>query len=247
MDIESDKIYLFLHNLRQKIITIFIFIFLASFLCYFFRDSIWNLAKSPYLKIKPGQILIFITPVEAFYINLKISVFGGIFLTVPFIFYHIFSLLPVKAENTVRSVLFISLASFLLFAAGIVFSYNIVIPQALKFFLQFENESLSAQWTASGYLSFFLWTLFSFGLIFELPLIIYFLTKFNIVHPDVLRKNRSYAILIVFITAGLLTPGPDIMSQILLALPMIILYETGIWFSYLPRQKIPNVHMTEKF
>ncbi|MFH1288697.1 MAG: twin-arginine translocase subunit TatC [bacterium] len=225
MDISNDKIFLFLQRLRKKIIAIFILVFLASLLCYFFKENIWYLAQFPYLKIKPGNNLIFISPIEALSTNLGISLFGGVFLVLPFIFYQVVSLFRIK--------FFISVLAFLLFIIGAVFSYYIVIPQALRFFLQFENEFLSAQWTVSRYLSFFLWTLFSFGLMFEMPLILYFLAKFNIIKVSILRKNRRYAVLIIFIAASILTPGQDVVSQVLLAFPMIILYELGIWVSCL--------------
>lgn len=235
MDISNDKIFLFLQDIRQKIIKIFIFVLAASFLCYFFKKNIWYLIQYPYLKIKPESSLIFITPFEALYTNLEISILGGVFLALPFIFYQIISLLPIKKGGAGRSIIFVSILSFLLFVIGVIFCYNIVIPSALRFFLQFENEFLSAQWSADRYISFLLWTLFSFGLMFEMPLILYFLAKFNIIHVEILRKNRRYAILFIFVAAGFLTPGPDVVSQILLAVPMVILYEIGIWISRLPR------------
>ncbi|MDD5773856.1 MAG: twin-arginine translocase subunit TatC [bacterium] len=233
MDISNDKIFLFLQDLRQKIIKIFIFVLAASFLCYFFKKNIWYLIQYPYLKIKPESSLIFITPFEALYINLEISILGGVFLALPFIFYQVISLLPVEKIVAGRRMIFVSILAFLLFITGVIFCYSIVIPSALRFFLQFENEFLSAQWSAARYISFLLWTLFFFGLIFEMPLILYFLTKLNIVQAHVLRKNRKYAILLIFIAAGFLTPGPDPMSQILLAVPMVIFYEIGIRISAL--------------
>lgn len=212
-------IFLFLQDLRRRIIAMLIAVFLFSCLCYFFRGNIWCL-------IKPNNSLIFITPAEALSASLRISAFGGVFLSLPFIFYQIASLFKIK-------IFFISLLSFLLFIVGAAFSYYIVIPQALRFFLQFENEFLCAQWTVSRYLSFFLWTLFSFGLMFEMPLVLYSLVKFNVIETSILRKNRQYAILVVFIAAGILTPGPDVLSQVLLAGPMIVLYELSVMVSCL--------------
>lgn len=212
-------IFLFLQDLRRRIIAMLVAVFLSSCLCYFFRENIWCL-------IKPNNNLIFIAPAEALSTSLKISVFGGVFLSLPFIFYQVASLFKIK-------IFFISLLSFLLFIVGAALSYYIVIPQALRFFLQFENEFLCAQWTVSRYLSFFLWTLFSFGLMFEMPLVLYSLAKFNVIKTSVLRKNRQYAILVVFIAAGILTPGPDVLSQVLLAGPMVVLYELSIMVSCL--------------
>lgn len=206
-----------LEDLRRRIIAILIAVILASCLCYFFRESIWCL-------VKPSNNLIFIAPAEALSASLKVSVFGGVFLSLPFIFYQVASLFRVK-------IFFVSLVSLLLFVIGVVFAYCIVVPQALRFFLQFENEFLYAQWTVSRYLSFFLWTVFSFGLMFEMPLVLYFLTRFGIIKASVLRRERRYAVLVVFVAAGILTPGPDILSQVLLAGPMIVLYELSIWIS----------------
>lgn len=208
-----------LEDLRRRIIAILIAIILASCLCYFFRESIWCL-------VKPSNNLIFIAPAEALSASLKVSMFGGVFLSLPFIFYQVASLFRAK-------IFFVSLVSLLLFVIGAVFAYCIVVPQALRFFLQFENEFLCAQWTVSRYLSFFLWTVFSFGLMFEMPLVLYFLTRFGIIKASVLRRERRYAALVVFVAAGILTPGPDVLSQVLLAGPMIVLYELSIWVSCL--------------
>lgn len=216
-------IFLFLQDLRRRIIAMLVAVFLVSCLCCFFRKDIWYL-------IKPNNGLIFIAPTEALLTNLKISIFGGVFLSLPFIFYQVASLFRFPS---ITGPFFMSIVSLLLFVMGAVFAYCVVIPQALRFFLQFENEFLCAQWTVSRYLSFFLWTVFSFGLMFEVPLVLYFLTKFGIVKTSVLRKERRYAVLVVFIAAGIMTPGPDVLSQVLLAGPMIVLYELSIWVSCL--------------
>jgi sec-independent protein translocase protein TatC len=119
---------------------------------------------------------------------------------------------------------------------GALFGYFVVFPFGFKFFIGFSNEYVKALPSVKQYFSFALKLLFAFGLVFELPVVIFFLTKMKIVTPELLRQKRKYAILLTFVLAAILTP-PDVITQCMMAGPLIILYEVGIMVSLIARKK----------
>jgi sec-independent protein translocase protein TatC len=128
------------------------------------------------------------------------------------------------------------ISSTLLFVGGALFGYFVVFPFGFKFFIGFSNEYVKALPSVKQYFSFALKLLFAFGLVFELPVVIFFLTKMKIVTPEILRQKRKYAILLTFVLAAILTP-PDVITQCMMAGPLIILYEVGIMVSLIARNK----------
>ena len=118
-------------------------------------------------------------------------------------------------------------ASTLLFVGGSLFGYYVVFPFGFKFFVGFSNEYVKALPSVKQYFSFAIKLLFAFGVVFELPVVIFFLAKMGVVTPQLLRKKRKYAILMTFVLAAILTP-PDVITQCMMAGPLIILYEIGI-------------------
>ncbi|NLL82525.1 MAG: twin-arginine translocase subunit TatC, partial [Tissierellia bacterium] len=138
-----------------------------------------------------------------------------------------------KGKRYLRLALFVGGGFFII---GVVFSYFVVVPTMIAFFTGFQIEEIQAAISFDSYLTFVINTLLSFGLIFELPILMLLLTKFNIVKIDFLKQNRKYFILLIFIVAAFLTP-PDVISQILLAIPMLLLFEVGIILSMLVNNK----------
>jgi len=127
-------------------------------------------------------------------------------------------------------------ASTILFVGGALFGYFVVFPFGFKFFIGFSNEYVKALPSVKQYFSFAIKLLFAFGIVFELPVVIFFLTKMGIVTPELLSRKRKYAILLTFVLAAILTP-PDVITQCMMAGPLIILYEIGILVSRTARNK----------
>ncbi|MFH1577936.1 MAG: twin-arginine translocase subunit TatC, partial [Candidatus Omnitrophota bacterium] len=178
--------------------------------------------------IQPVGQLVFISPVEAFGSRLKLTFFLGIFVSLPVVLYQIWKfiqkgLLPREKRNVFPLVFL----SFILFSLGGCFGYFVIIPIGVKFLLSYGTETLVPMISVSRYLSFLFSLVFCFGLIFELPLIIGFLTKLGILRAEVLRTKRRFAVLGIFVTAAILTP-PDVFTQLLMAGPLLALYEISI-------------------
>jgi sec-independent protein translocase protein TatC len=126
--------------------------------------------------------------------------------------------------------------STILFVGGALFGYFIVFPFGFKFFLGFANEYIQALPSVKQYFSFAIKLLFAFGIVFELPVVAFFLAKMGIVTPEFLKKKRKYALLMTFVMAAILTP-PDVITQLMMAGPLIILYEIGILVARMARKK----------
>lgn len=220
-----------LEELRIQIIKIVIFIFAVSCLAYYFVDKI-----IPHLTRPVGR-LAFIAPYEAFIAKIKVSIFGGIFLAVPFVVYQVWKFIDsgLKPEEKKYTIIFGSL-SLVFFYIGAAFGYFIAVPIAVRFLLSFATELIRPVISIDNYISFAGLLILSFGLVFELPLIILFLTKIGLVTPEFLSRKRRHAVVLIFIIAAVLTP-PDIFSQFLMALPLMVLFEIGIIFSKLGRAK----------
>lgn len=175
-----------------------------------------------------GQGLIFIGVSEAFIAYFKISILAGLVLASPIVIWQLYSfILPALYKNERRLLLVVSFLGTILFLAGIAFGYILVLKPALKILLfQFSGQFVP-QITANYYLDFVGRFLLPFGLIFEMPLLAWVLGKAGIVQAALLQKWRRYVVIIILFLAAVLTP-PDIVSQLMLALPMLVLYEVSI-------------------
>jgi sec-independent protein translocase protein TatC len=129
------------------------------------------------------------------------------------------------------------LISSTLFISGVLFGYFIVLPPAFQFFVSFSSDFLKPMFSLKEYLSLSLKFLLGFGVSFQLPVFLFFMTKIGIVNARMLSKQRRYAILIIFVVAAILTPSPDALTQTLMALPLIVLYEIGIVVSKFAEKK----------
>jgi sec-independent protein translocase protein TatC len=163
---------------------------------------------------------------------MKVAFFAALIVTSPYILYQIWKfiapgLLPKEKKYVVPFVL----SSTFLFISGVSFGYFVALPPAFEFFVSFNNQYLQAMLSFKDYLSLFVTFLLGFGVSFELPIFIFFLTKLGIVNAKMLSQQRRYAILIIFIVAAILTPSPDALSQVLMAIPLMFLYEISIFVS----------------
>jgi len=171
-------------------------------------------------------------PAEAFFAHIKISIVAGLFLVSPYVFAQIWGFIaPGLYAHERKWMVPMALVSALFFVSGALFGYFIVFPYGFEFFASFSTDGIVFTPKLNEYLSFCLKLLFAFGLVFELPLFIFFLARLGMVSSTGLRKKRKYAILVAFVVAAILTP-PDPFTQCLMAGPLIVLYELGIWVAF---------------
>jgi sec-independent protein translocase protein TatC len=177
--------------------------------------------------------LVFLSPVEGFWMNMKIALVAAFIVALPVIFQQLWSFvspgLHMKEKKYVLPFIFVATVLFLIGAA---FCFFIVLPFAMGFLLTYKiGDYMMPMLSVGMYVDFCLKFVLAFGAVFELPIIILFCTRMGFVTPKTLAKNRKYAILIAFIAAAILTPTPDAFNQVLMAIPMIVLYEVGILVS----------------
>jgi sec-independent protein translocase protein TatC len=212
-------------ELRKRLIYILIAVAAASLGAYRFIDQILDFITTT------GGIedLVFINPTEAFFVIIKLSVLVGIIAAMPFILFQVWRYVGVALKKEERKYLiYFGPVSYILFLMGAAFAFRGVLPLGIKFLLSFARENISPMITLNAYVGFLSKMVLAFGLMFELPLVILLLSKLGIVTPDMLKKGRKFAILGIFLVAALLTP-PDVVSQIMLAIPILLMYEISIW------------------
>ena len=236
----SDKnmtILQHLEELRKVLIISLISLIPTTLIAWLFRDYLLGILINPLREKSPDFSLKFFGPTEAFFTFLKLSVASGFILALPIILYQVWKfVLPALKQNEKKVLLLVVPSSMLLFIGGIIFAYFTVFKIALFFFLGFGGEFADPLLRLSDYLSFTITFLLPFGLVFQLPLVIFFLTKLDIISPQVLAKKRKYALFIIIIVSTILTP-PDIISQLLMSGPVYLLYEVSIWISLIVGRK----------
>lgn len=220
-----------LEELRSRVIKSILAIIVGSILVYNFLPEI-----IPFL-VKPAGKLVFIAPQEAFLTNIRVSFLGGLFLASPLVIFQIWRFVSagLKPEER-RTVLIFGPFSFFLFLVGFWFGYSVVTPLGIKFLLGFGSDLVRPMISVAKYVSFVAGLSFIFAFMFQLPLICLFLTRIGIITPFFLARRRKEAIVLIFIVAAILTP-PDIFTQILLGLPLTLLFELGVIFSRVAYRK----------
>ena len=220
-----------LEELRRKLIISGVSWLVAFLACYAFAEPLFDLIATPVRAALPeGASLVFITATEPFFTYLKIGALAGLLVAMPVIFWQLWSFIaPGLYHHEKRYIIPFVLVSSLCFATGTFFGFRFVFPMAFKVLIEFGTGSgdLSAMLSMGSYLSLSSKLLLAFGLVFELPVVIFFLARMGIVDHKMLARNRKFALLAAFLTGAMLTP-PDVFSQTALALPFIILYEVGI-------------------
>lgn len=204
----------------------------AFAIAYAFIKQIVEILMRPLLQALPtGSSLIFTAVPEAFFMYLKAALLAGVFFSFPFILYQIWAFVsPGLYEREKKYVLPYIFVSSFFFIIGAVFCYFIVFPIIFRFFLSFSSEFIRPLPAIREYLSFTIKLLLAFGLLFQWPAMILFLARMGVVTPKALSQNRKYAILAIFVVAAILTP-PDLVSQLLLAGPLLLMYEISIWMA----------------
>ncbi len=240
-NMEDEKLPLTSHleELRKRLIRILIAVGIGFFACYYFKEYLFKIITQPLVQVLPkNSHMIFTGLPEAFFIYMKIAFFASLFLTSPYIFYQIWRFIaPGLYPAEKRHVIPFVISSTSLFVAGVLFGYFLALPPAFEFFVAFSSDFLKPMISFREYLSFSLKMLLAFGVSFEMPVFIFFMARLGIVNAKMLRKQRRYAILVIFIVAAVLTPSPDAFSQILMAVPLMILYEISIFLSKYAEKK----------
>ncbi|HEC97337.1 MAG TPA: twin-arginine translocase subunit TatC [Nitrospirae bacterium] len=247
-----------LSELRQRLIKSLIAVLIGFGLSFNFSEQLFRLLTlplrsdlhlttvSPYIefipKASPIQKLVFLAPAEAFWMNIKVAMVAGLVLALPVALYQLWKFIaPGLMPSEKKYVGPFVVAGTVLFLIGALFCFSVVLPFAMGFLLTYKTAFMTPMISVGNYVDFCLKFLLSFGAIFELPIVILFLTRAGVVTPKALAKNRKYAVLVAFILAAVLTPTPDAFNQTLMAVPIIILYETGIIISKIfLKKETPN-------
>ena len=216
-----------LTELRYRILVILGTIVGIFLVAYYFSANLLFLIQQPIA----GQKLIFLSPTEAFFAHLKVSIYAAIFVGLPVTLLQIWKFCApglISHEKNYAAI-FVFFSS-LLFIIGALFCYLLILPYGLSFLLGFATETIQAQIAIGFYISFVFKLILVFGIVFEVPLVILILVQAGLVTPTALTSNRSYIYVGAFVLAAALTP-PDIVTQILMAIPLLILFESSVLVS----------------
>ena len=228
---EDDKLPFTAHleELRSRLIKSFIAVGIGFVAAYGFKERLFQILIQPLVKVmKEGDSLIFTGLPEAFFTYLKVSFLTALIVASPYLIYHFWMFVAPGLYRTERKMMApIILLSAFFFVGGALFGYFIVFPWGFKFFLGFATDKIKALPAMKEYLAFSSKMLLAFGLVFELPIVLTFMARLGIVSVAFLKKNRKYALLLFFAGAAMLTP-PDVVTQIMMALPLMVLYEVSI-------------------
>ena len=219
-----------LEELRRRLIYAVVAIVLGAIIAFLFAKQLFYFLAQPLVKILPAnQPMIFTALTEAFFTYFKVALLAGFFLASPVVFYQLWKFIaPGLYEHEKKFVIPFVIFATLFFILGGAFAYYIVFPFGFKFFLGFSTDYLKLLPKMSEYFSLSLKLIFAFGIVFEMPVITFFLAKMGVLNGEMLSSKRRYAIVLVFVIAALLTP-PDVGTQLLMAGPLILLYEVSVW------------------
>lgn len=220
-----------LEELRRRIIWALLALAICAVLGFFVVTEldVIGVLERPFQSVMPGQNLLFTSPTTPVVVTFKLAFVVGFILALPIIAFQAWSFFsPALYEHEKRLVIPAIGVGFLLFLAGIAMAYFFVLPLGLNFLLGFQAESLEPIITIDEYLKFATRLILAFGIIFEMPVVLVLLGLLGIVTPEGLRKYRRHAVVVLAISAALLTPA-DIGTMFMLFTPMILLYEMSIW------------------
>jgi sec-independent protein translocase protein TatC len=229
-----------LEELRWRIVKTLIGVVIGMILCWIFIDFIMDdIFLRPITTLNhnlaPGQQVIRLQNLKPFgqlFLYMQVAIIGGIILSIPNILYQLWAfiapgLMPKERKYIKAIVAFSSLCFF----GGVAFAYFVMLPAALKFFAGFGSRDIENNIAVNEYMSFVVSVLLAAGIVFELPMVSWFLSKLGILTPAFMRKYRRHSIVVIFVLAAFLTPGTDPVSQVLLAVPMMALFEISVWVS----------------
>ncbi|HPS56204.1 MAG TPA: twin-arginine translocase subunit TatC [Sedimentisphaerales bacterium] len=229
-----------LEDLRRRLLFAIVDLVIATALCLLFGQKIIAFIEIPFTDVVGNESnLQSLAPSDVFASYMKITLVAGLIISSPWVFYHLWmfvaaGLYPRERRYVTMAVPF----SAALFVAGALFFMFVVAPMALQFFMKFNSYfRVDTAWTFQNYISFVTIMMLVFGLSFQTPIAIFILTRIGLVSVEYLKKIRKYVFLAAFIIGAVVTPGPDVISQIALAIPLYGLFELGLFLSYIADRK----------
>jgi len=226
-----------LEELRWRVIYSLIGVVVGAILCWIFIDFLVDqilLVPARVNKIKLQNL----RPFGQLFIYMQIAIIGGIVLSLPNLFFQLWKFispaLRTKERRYISAIVWFSTFCFLL---GIVFAYYLMIPLSLSFAAQFGSASIENNFAIDEYFSIITSIMLAAGIVFELPMVSFFLSKLGILTPKFMRRFRKHALVVILVLSAILTPGTDPVSQIVLAVPLVLLYEISIFVSKLSQKK----------
>ena len=232
-----------LEELRKRIVNSIIAVVVGTGVCWGYREKIYAVMQKPIMDALHShhldEKLVYLNPTEPFNLYIKIAMLAGLFLTSPFVLYQVWMFIsPGLYRNEKRYVSPFMISTITLFTLGGYFGYKIAYPRALDFFIGF-NGQFTPMITVGEYTQLFLSIVLGMGLIFEMPILVFFLAFMGIMSPQFMLKNFRYAILVIFILAAIVTPTPDVINMCVFAAPMLALYglSVGVAWAVHPRTR----------
>jgi sec-independent protein translocase protein TatC len=232
-----------LEELRRRIIYSIIAVVVGFFACWRYAENIYEVMQRPIMVALQhngmSEKLVYLNPTEPFNMYLKVALLAGLFLTSPFVLYQLWAFIsPGLYRNEKRYVVPFMVSTVSLFVAGGYFGYKLVYPQALEFLIGYGKQ-FQPMITIGEYTDLFLTIIIGMGVIFEMPILVFFLSLMGIVTAGWMWRNLRYSILVIFIIAAILTPTTDILNMCIFAAPMVALYVFSIAIAWL-------VHPTQR-
>jgi sec-independent protein translocase protein TatC len=230
-----------LEELRWRLIKSIIALAIAATAAYAYSDNLFVILWHPIMVAMPGIKMHFFKVSEAFNTRIWLSLVGGGLLALPIILYQLWRfILPGLYQRELKIVYLIVIFSTIFFFMGVLFCYFWMLPYGLQFLLTQAPPDTEPTIMMGDYLSFILWTLMAFGLIFQMPIVAYILGRIGILTSSFMSSGRRYAIVIIAIAAAIITPQPDFISQSILGIPMYLLYELSILIVWLTGRSEPR-------
>jgi sec-independent protein translocase protein TatC len=228
---DPDKMSFLEHldELRSRLIHVVAALLVGFVACWAFRDPIFHFLTQPLRVSHPDIKFIFTSPSEALMLKMKMSFFVGIFVVAPYILYQVWAFVSpgLYRHEKVYAVPFI-VAGSLFFLGGAAFGHYYLFPMTFRFLVAFGGTDMQFLPKVGEYYSFYSWFLLGLGIVFQLPVVIFVLARIGLVTPGFLLRKFKYAVMVSFVVAAIITPTPDVVTQSLLALPMLGLYLLGV-------------------
>ncbi|MBK7228111.1 MAG: twin-arginine translocase subunit TatC [Ignavibacteriales bacterium] len=226
-----------LEELRWRIIYSIIGIVVGTIIAWIFIDFLVDVVL-----LKPakdsGAILQNLRPFGQLFLYMQIAIMVGMIISIPNIFYQFWQFIsPALRSKEKKYIFWIVVFSSVCFLGGIAFAYFAMLPLTLKFAAEFGSEMIKNEFAIDEYMSIIISVMLAAGFVFELPMISFFLSKLGILKPAIMRKFRRHSIVVIMILAAFLTPGADPVSQLVLAVPLVVLYEISIFISKISQKK----------
>src|SRR3954471_14180448 len=247
---ETSKPFLeHLEELRWTIVKMAIALVVAMVLCFLFRSTLVQIMQRPLREVDPTVgALRALAITDSFTISFRLAFYAGIVVSFPLLLYFMAEfVLPALTAMEKRFLFPAIIVSFGLFLTGVLTAYYWLLPKTILFFFR-DTQSLgwAPAWTVQEYYSFVTRFTFAFGLSFELPVVVLALVRFGFISYEFMRRTRPYAIVLLFIFATIISPTPDILTMIAMALPLCLLYESCIWITWFAKRKAQRAAIDQR-